>query len=62
MFYFFSLATQATQGSRLRSAYCYCSIVWTAALHGLCSKAELEGNGPVESAASRAINDKHEVH
>ena len=23
---------------------------------------ELEGNGPVESAASRAIKDKHEVH
>ena len=25
-------------------------------------KQELEGNGPVESAASRAIKDKHEVH
>ena len=23
---------------------------------------QLEGNGPVESAASRAIKDKHEVH
>ena len=23
---------------------------------------KLEGNGPVESAASRAIKDKHEVH
>ena len=28
------------QGSRLRSAYCYCCTAWPAALRGLCSKAE----------------------
>ena len=39
-FLLFSLATQAMQGSRLRSAYCYCCTAWPAALCGLCSKAE----------------------
>ena len=46
LFASFSLATQATQSSRLRSAYCYCSTVWPAALIALCSTAERSKQSP----------------
>ena len=46
LFASFSLATQATQSSRLRSAYCYCSTVCPAALLALCSEAERSKQSP----------------
>ena len=46
LFASFGLATQATQSSRLRSAYCYCSTVCPAALLALCSEAERSKQSP----------------
>ena len=44
------------QGSRLRSAHCYCSTAWLAALLALCSKAERSKQSPNGRPWLRVLN------